>query len=120
VLGSVLVEEKSNEIPAARCLLEKLGPFEGKIVMLDALHTNQATLRQITQDNGADYLLPVKDNHEGLAHRVAEYFPSLDPPQPAEIQSGSVPRDANPGKAGLSPLGISCDTGTSRRPVRYR
>jgi predicted transposase YbfD/YdcC len=39
VLGTVAVERKSNEIPAARTLLEKLGPLDGKFLMLDALHT---------------------------------------------------------------------------------
>ena len=71
VLGTEAVEEKSNEIPAARRLLERIGPLDGKLVMLDALHTTQTTLRQIHQDNGADYLLPVKGNHEGLEERAA-------------------------------------------------
>jgi len=39
-LGTELVEAKSNEIPAARSLLVKLGPLAGKVVLLDALHTN--------------------------------------------------------------------------------
>ncbi len=74
VLGSVLVEEKSNEIPAARVLLEKMGDMEGKLCMLDALHANQATLRQINMDIGADYLVPVKGNHEGLELRIRQIF----------------------------------------------
>jgi len=75
-LGCELVEQKSNEIPAARVLLKKLGPLDGKIVMLDALHANQVTLRTITQDNGADYLLPIKDNHPALHHAAAQSFPA--------------------------------------------
>lgn len=66
VLGTVAVEHKSNEIPAARALLKKLGPLDGKLVMLDALHPCQETLRQIHQENGADFLLPVKGNHSEL------------------------------------------------------
>lgn len=112
VLGTVLVEEKSNEIPAARNLLDKMGSLEGKLVMLDALHTNQATLRQIHQDNGADYLLPVKDNHEGLATRAAQ---CLAPPQPVEPPARSNSESpANPSSVGLSPLS------PSRPAVRYR
>ena len=61
----------SNEIPAARQLLEKIGPLDGKLVMLDALHTCQETLRRIHQDNGADYLLPVKGNHATLQDLAA-------------------------------------------------
>ena len=112
VLGTVLVEEKSNEIPAARNLLDKMGSLEGKLVMLDALHTNQATLRQIHQDNGADYLLPVNDNHEGLATRAAQ---CLAPPQPVEPPARrNSESPANPSSVGLSPLS------PSRPAVRYR
>jgi hypothetical protein len=83
-LGCELVEEKSNEIPAARAVLNDLGPLDGKIVGLDALHTNQETLRIITQNNGADYILPVKDNHSTLHQASAQSFPAptraLSPP----------------------------------------
>ena len=48
--------------------------------MLDALHTNQQTLREIVNGTGADYLLPVKDNHEGLKNRVEQAFSSRSPP----------------------------------------
>jgi len=79
VLGTVAVEHKSNEIPAARALLEKLGPLDGKLLMLDALHTCQQTMRQVHQDNGADFLLPVKDNHPELAARAAACLPDRSP-----------------------------------------
>ena len=46
-------------------------------MMLDDLHSNQATLRTITQKNGADLLLPFKDNHEALHHAAAHGFPAL-------------------------------------------
>jgi hypothetical protein len=80
VLGTVAVEEKSNEIPAARELLDRLGPLDGKLVMLDALHSCQQTLRQIHQDNGADYLMPVKGNQSGLESRAAACLPPDRPP----------------------------------------
>jgi hypothetical protein len=113
VLGTVLVEEKSNEIPAARTLLDKMGNLEGKLVMLDALHTNQTTLRQILQDNGADYLLPVKDNHEGLATRAAQ---CLAPPQPVEppARRNAKSPASHPSAVGPSPLS------PARPAVRYR
>lgn len=75
VLGTVAVEAKSNEIPAARELLGRLDGLEGKLVMLDALHTSQETLRQIHQNNGADYLMPVKGNCGGLEARVSDCLP---------------------------------------------
>ena len=78
-LGCELVEQKSNEIPAARALLENLGSLDGKIVMLDALHSNQETLRTIRQGHGADFLLPVKANHEALCQATEQSFPAPTP-----------------------------------------
>jgi hypothetical protein len=54
--------------------LEKLGAQDGSLFMLDALHSNQQTLRQIVQDNSGDYLVPVKGNHDGLQERIEAYF----------------------------------------------
>ena len=79
VLGTVAVEHKSNEIPAARALLVKLGPLDGKLLMLDALHPCQQTLRQAYQENGADFLIPVKGNHPELEARAAACLPDRTP-----------------------------------------
>ena len=101
VLATVLVEAKSNEIPAARELLTKIGPSDGKLIMLDALHTNQATLRQILQDNGADYLLPIKENHDGLLQRAQQTLPAPAPPNPPNPPN---PPTQSASSAGPSPL----------------
>lgn len=114
VLGTVTVEKKSNEIPAARQLLARIGPLDGKLVMLDALHTNQATLRQIHQDNGADYLLPVKGNHATLELLAATCLP---PPLTA---AATVLASANQPQAAPSPLGAAPAGDTATTPVRYR
>jgi hypothetical protein len=114
VLGTVLVEKKSNEIPAARQLLENIGPLDGKLVMLDALHTNQDTLRQIHQDNGADYLLPVKDNHRELAKRAAQCLP---PPQSAPPQA---PAAQSTETSPAVPLSELSPLSAVRPAVRYR
>ena len=117
VLATEAVERKSNEIPAARRLLEKTGPLDGKLVMLDALHTNQATLRRIHQDNGADFLLPVKGNHDGLEQRAAACLPPPDPPGNPPAAQPPAP----PAQAGLPPLGPCRDApAPARRAVRYR
>lgn len=129
VLGSVLVEEKSNEIPAARTLLEKLGDMEGKLCMLDALHANQATLRQINMDTGADYLVPVKGNHEGLEQRIGQIFaPTPGAPLTAGPPKTQAPE--HPGAVaddlgnGFPPSGSRAaeqrSTAALRKPVRYR
>ena len=127
VLGSVLVEKKSNEIPAARVLLEKIGPQDGKTIMLDALHSNQTTIRQIHQENGADYLLPVKANHAGLAKLAQEQLPpppKLPPPPPAKPKTNNIKTpeptfEIDLASVGLSPLGFSLAEHTSSA-IRYR
>lgn len=61
-LGSVIVPtEKTNEIPVARALFDKLD-LDGRTVSLDALHTQDKTARELVLEHGADYLLTVKDN----------------------------------------------------------
>lgn len=114
VLGTVTVEKKSNEIPAARQLLAQIGPLDGKLVMLDALHTNQATLRQIHQDNGADYLLPVKGNHATLELLAATCLP------PPPTAAATVSASANQPQAGTFPLRTVPTGNTATAPVRYR
>ena len=54
-----MVESKSNEIPAARTLLEKI-EVDNALVLTDALHTHPETAREIVQDCGADYVMTVK------------------------------------------------------------
>lgn len=105
-LGTVLVEHKSNEIPAARQLLQKIGPLDSHVVMLDALHTNAQTAHQIVQECGADYVLPLKGNQEALRQRAAQ---CLAPPAapPAKTQSSLHKGDFPP-------------SGASTAPVRYR
>jgi hypothetical protein len=123
VLGTVAVERKSNEIPAARQLLDKLGPLDGKLVMLDALHTCQQSLRKIQQDSGADYLLPVKGNHEALESLAAASLPPLDSgPSEAKSSATQQPVPSIQPTAELSPLrakhgGSIADSAAA---VRYR
>ncbi|WP_342456981.1 ISAs1 family transposase [Streptomyces sp. WZ-12] len=64
MLGQVAVREKSNELPAARNLLEVLD-VDRAVVTLDALHTQHATAALVTEA-GADYVLTVKANQKSL------------------------------------------------------
>jgi hypothetical protein len=73
-LGTVRTPDKTNEITAARTLLERLSQREelsGKVVVLDALHTHQETARLIVQELGADYLFTVKANQETMHKTVS-------------------------------------------------
>jgi hypothetical protein len=72
-LGSVLTEAKSNEIPAARLLLRGQDLL-GKMVLADALHTNEATAQQILFEGGGDYLMTVKGNQPTLRKNLETLF----------------------------------------------
>jgi DDE_Tnp_1-associated/Transposase DDE domain len=74
ILGQCEVEEKSNEIPAAPQLLDRL-ELSGVTVTADALHT-QRELADFLVNEGADYVLTVKDNQPTLKREIAELFGS--------------------------------------------
>lgn len=108
-LGTVRTPDKTNEITAARTLLERLGQrveLSGKVVVLDALHTHQQTARQIVQDLGADFLFTIKTNQESLRQTVhgllaAGAFSPSGPGEPCatggkEPQPAGMPRLAPP------------------------
>jgi len=103
-LGVTLVEAKGNEISAARELLTQLGPLDGKLVMIDALHANQATLRAIHHDHGADYLVPVKNNHAALRTAAQACLPAPPPPPPGTPSAKRpTPTPTPPLGAGVPP-----------------
>lgn len=69
-LGTVPVQEASNEIPAARDLLAKVS-VENKTTLADAIHTQIQTAQQILFEGGGDYALTVKDNQKELIQSLA-------------------------------------------------
>jgi len=71
------IQEKSNEIPAIKPLLNKLpkAALEGSLITADALHCQQETARFITQELGADYLLGLKGNQSGILERAQIKLP---------------------------------------------
>ena len=84
-LGTVRVADHSNEIPAAQILIDRLGPqLDGKLVVLDALHTQTLTAQKLPFDCGADYVMRVKANQKGLYQTLENklqeepFFPSAD------------------------------------------
>lgn len=72
-LASRPVDEKTNEIPIAQKLIPQLD-LEGRLVALDALHTQTRTARALVQEAGADYLLTVKGNQEQLQKTLQTLF----------------------------------------------
>lgn len=71
-LGQLAVDGKSNEITAAPELLKTL-ELEGAIVTYDAMGC-QKEIAQTIRDQGADYVLAVKDNQPRLHEDVLATF----------------------------------------------
>jgi len=87
--------KKENEIPAARRLLQRLS-IAGRLVSLDALHTQHQTAAQLVLGNGADYLFTLKANQDGLLDTAQTLVPSgFFPSGPA---SQGPPHRPHPGE----------------------
>jgi len=67
--------KKENEIPAARRLLARIS-ITGRLVSLDAMHTQHQTASQIVLEADADYLLTLKDNQPTLLETAQTLVPS--------------------------------------------
>ncbi|MBP0022008.1 MAG: ISAs1 family transposase [Cyanobacteria bacterium SBLK] len=75
ILGQVKVKDKSNEITAIPVLLQLLD-IRGAIITIDAMGTQTKIVQKI-QENQADYVLTLKENHPTLYKQVQEQFTSL-------------------------------------------
>lgn len=71
-LGQMRTEEKSNEIEAIPRLLKMLD-VEGSIVTIDAMGCQKKIAKQIVEQ-GADYVLALKENQETLHNDIASIF----------------------------------------------
>jgi predicted transposase YbfD/YdcC len=74
VLGQLKVDDKSNEITAIPELLEVL-ELSGCIVTIDAMGCQKDIARQIVEQ-GADYVLALKENQGQLYREVVDTFKS--------------------------------------------
>lgn len=72
VLGQVKTDEKSNEITAIPKLLEIL-ELEGTIISIDAMGTQTSIAEEIIEQ-GADYILAVKENQPQLLEDIQDEF----------------------------------------------
>jgi len=78
LLSQMLVDSKTNEIPAGPKLLQTVS-LEGRIVTADAMHCQRATCQQI-RDRGGHYLIVVKDNQHELYETLhAEFQAAFSP-----------------------------------------
>lgn len=105
-LGTMPVQEGSNEIPAARDLLDQL-PLVNQTTLSDALHTQIQTAQKVLFERGGDFLMTVKDNQKELVQTLAtlltpgKFSPSAHPADP-RTDAGSQPRPAGDSAPGLS------------------
>jgi predicted transposase YbfD/YdcC len=72
VLDQVATAEKANEITAIPALLDLL-LLKGCIVTIDAMGCQRDIAAQIV-DKGADYVLALKENQDGLYHEAVHLF----------------------------------------------
>jgi predicted transposase YbfD/YdcC len=72
VLGQVNVDDKSNEITAIPKLIKMLD-LTGATVTIDAMGC-QKEIAQVITDQGADYVLALKKNHEALYEKVTLFL----------------------------------------------
>jgi hypothetical protein len=69
-LDQIPIEDKSNEIPALKPLLEQIQPPPGTLITADAMHCQQQSARLITQEWGGDYLFGLKGNQSGILDKA--------------------------------------------------
>jgi uncharacterized protein DUF4338/DDE family transposase len=91
LLGVEAVDKKTNEIPTARTLIERL-ELKGRMVQFDGMHTQHQTVHQILYEKGADYSLILRDNQPTLLKTAQQLLPAdLPPSTPADRLSGRTP-----------------------------
>jgi Domain of unknown function (DUF4338)/DDE_Tnp_1-associated len=89
-LGSALVDQKTNEIPVAQNQLIPSLDLAGRLVSLDALHTQNETARGQVLEAGGDYLLTVKNNQPTLKAGIEKKVPAAA----SHFPPGAAHRDA--------------------------
>lgn len=81
VVGQLAVDEKTNEIPKRKKLLQPL-PIEDTVITADALHTQKDTARFVVENKAADYLFIAKDNQPPLRQDIEDlHLNDFSPPR---------------------------------------
>ena len=86
-LGCTVTAEKTNEITAVRELCEKID-LDGKLVSVDAIHT-QVETSHVILEKGGDYLYTVKNNQPNLRECIER---KVDDPAPFFSTEASAAR----------------------------
>jgi hypothetical protein len=93
-LDQIPIEEKSNEIPALKPLLNKIKPPPGTLITADAIHCQQEGARFITQELGGDYLFGLKGNQSGILDKAERLLTQQGFPPSGPVGKGSRPAGA--------------------------
>jgi len=88
-LDQVAIEEKSNEIPALKPLLNKLDLPAGTLITADAMHCQQESARFITQELGGDYLFGLKGNQSGILEKAQRLLAQQGFPPSGHVGEGT-------------------------------
>lgn len=62
--------------------------LKGKVITVDAMHTQQETARYLVEEKGADYLFTVKDNQKSLRKDIEDLKMVAFPPQHQTTEKG--------------------------------
>lgn len=96
LLGVESVDRKTNEIPTARTLMDRLD-LRGRTTQLDGLHTQHQTVHQIIYEKGGDYSLILRENQPTLLKTAQTLLPvSVSPSGPADLparRAAGIPSD---------------------------
>lgn len=93
--GTEATETKSNEIPAVQRLIARTD-LTGKTAVLDAMHTQEVTARQIVLDRGGDFVLTVKGNQKGLGQTLQQMWDArAGVPPPSAFGTGCGAESGN-------------------------
>ena len=97
-LDQIPIEDKSNEIPALKPLLQKIQPSPKTLITADALHCQQESARFITQELGGDYLFGLKGNQSGVLDKAQRLLAqqAFSPSGPSPVAEGSWPAGPPP------------------------
>lgn len=85
VIGQEAVDAKTNEIPHLPHLLDQLGPLNGAVITVDALHTLAQQAHAIV-DRGGHYVFTVKTNARSLYQAINDVGWSRRKPQYQHIE----------------------------------
>jgi predicted transposase YbfD/YdcC len=87
-LGQLAVNEKTNEIPIVRNLIEMID-IKGKTLTMDAMHCQKETVNTVIS-GGGDYVIGLKGNQKQLHEDVDLYMDNVRADKRANIETAQT------------------------------